>query len=343
MAGYRFRKGIPRIIVPDLIVLPRPVIRAGLPCRQGVQDLPAVTKVGAGHVWITRWLTEGPDLPYDMDWLWYAAILAVAASAKADHRIRFQTFAEVQRMATQLGAGNCGTYLRRRTVDAMRRLCQARFGWARADFGDGNTLASHQLTTQPIFRISSALAHALWPDGHPPGATVDLDATSLWVEPTMAHLVMTRDAPFHVPLDILQTLAKRQQMMSLALVLAAYAQAASKPLPLGRVALEILLARNFHMPATTVGGAHTQRQVERARKRILDAAAWLENACGLAGFPGAVRVWDPTQENVYGHAITKPVRETIKKRTMNKINEPGRPKERWVLFVARAKPPFVRS
>ena len=67
MAGYRFRKGIPRIIVPDLIVLPRPVIRAGLPCRQGVQDLPAVTKVGAGHVWITRWLTEGPDLPFDMD------------------------------------------------------------------------------------------------------------------------------------------------------------------------------------------------------------------------------------------------------------------------------------
>ncbi len=343
MAAFRFRKGIPRIIVPDLIVLPRPVIRAGLPCRQGVQDLPAVTKVGTGHAWVTRWLTAGTELPYDMDWLWYAAVLAVAANAKANHRIRFQSFAEVQRMATQLGAGNCGTYLRRRAVDAMRRLCQARFGWARADLGDGNTLASRQLTTEPIFRISSALAHALWPDGHPEGITIDPDATCLWVEPTMAHLVMTRDAPFHVPLDIFRPLAKRPQLMSLALVVAAYAQAASKPLPLARAAWETLLTRNFHVPSIPEDGAHTQRPVERARKRILDAAAWLENACGLADFPGAVRVWDPTQEDAYGHPIAQQGRKTIKERTVKKINDSGRPKERWVLWIARAKPPFVRS
>ena len=342
MTALQTRKGIQWVVVPDLIVLPRPVIRAGLPCRQGVKDLPAVTRVGAGHVWVTRWLTEGPDLPHDQDWLWYAAIIAVAAAAKADHRIRFQTLSKVQRLATQVGAGKCGTSLRRRTVDAIRRLCQAQFAWAKADLGDGNTLASRQLTTQPILRLSKALADALWPKGHPVGITIDLDTTDLWIEPTMVHLAMTRDAPFRVPLDIFQVLAKRPQLMSLALVIAAYAQAASRPLVLGRATWEILLARNFQMPTTPKGDSPRKRPLERARKRVLDAVAWLEHACCKGGCPGAVRIYDPIRENAYGHAIPQIKNRSIPERQEGNVREPGRPKERWLLAVAPAKQPFVR-
>ncbi len=343
MAALHSRKGIPRIVVPDLIGLPRPVIRAGLPCRHGVRDLPAVTRVGKKQVWVTRWMTDGLELPHGMDWLWYVAILAVATAAQANHRLRFQSLAEAQRLASQVGAGKCGTVLRKRMLDALRRLALARFGWAKAELGDGNMLASRQLMTEPILRISSALASVLWPDGYPAGAQIELDDSDLWLEPTVRHLAMALEAPFRVPTDIFRAMAGRPHLMSLALVIATYAQAASRPLVLGRTSWEIITNRLFQAPPRVKDAETISLPFGRVRERVLEAVAWLESACSQAGFAGAVKIFDPKVVNAYGYSVTRRTGQQIPERTEQKVNEPGRPRERWLLAISPAGPPFVRS
>jgi len=313
MAGLKVRKGIRRVEIPEQVVLPRPVVRAGLLNRQGQTDVPAITNVGSHDVWQTRWATTGEELPFERDWLWYAAILTICAGSKMKFQleVELQTVTEAQRLASGLGMGRKGGVMAYRTADAIKRLCQARFGWCRGETGEGNLNAARQLTVEPILRISSGLAAALWGKKLPVGILVVEDAR-LWVGPTIEHLALTRDMPFRVPKIIFSDLAKNPDHLSIGLWIAAYSQAATQKWPIGRNVWESLLTRTTDCPIT------------RVQQRVEAAAAHLNQACADAGFPNAVP-FDPNDQKVEF-----------------KPHLPGRPREKWGFRISPAAAPFIR-
>jgi len=317
MAGLKVRKGIRRVEIPDQVILPRPVVRAGLLCRQSQTDVPAVTNVGSHDVWQTRWATVGEELPFQRDWLWYAAILSICAGSKMKFQleVELQTVTEAQRLASGLGMGRTGGVMAYRTADAIKRLCQARFGWCRGETGDGNLNAARQLTVEPILRISSGLAAALWGGKLPVGILV-VEDVRLWVGPTVEHLVLTRDMPFRVPKTIFANLARNPDHLSIGLWIAAYSQAATQGWPVGRAVWESLVTRTTDCPIT------------RVQQRVEAAGAHLNQACEAAHFPDAVpfkRYVPPPPKMLEHHP-----------------HDPGRPRKQWAFKISPASAPFIR-
>lgn len=315
MAALRTRKGIPRIIVPEQLRIPRPIIRAGLLCRPACREVKAVVQVGKTAAWVTRWLTAGIELPYGQDWLFFLAIMTCYVKAPPSYLLVFQSVAEVHRLASQLGAGTTGGAMTRLASASMRRLCQASFGWQETSV-DLSALVCAQISTEPLVVISSGIAQALWGDSAwPIGIQVE-DDDRLWIRPSTFQLVMLRDVPFHIPRDVVRTMAGRMDHLSIGLAIAAYAQATQAGIPIGRRTLETLATRITGCPIT------------RVARRVDEATAQLLAACSAAGFTDALTARFTTNASAA--------------REKSHTGSPGRPRQRWSLFVWPARPPFAR-
>lgn len=204
----------------------------------------------------------------------------------------------------------------RLAASAIRRLCQARFGWYSAAWGNGNSLASQQMTTDPILRISSALAAALWGlSSWPIGLLVE-DDDRLWIAPTSLHSSLQHLHPFHIPKVLIRDMAARMDHLSIGLIAAAYAQATQDGYTVKRPTWDGLVTRLTTCPH------------DRVHRRVEEATAHFMATCDVNGYKNAITI--------------KYVPPTNAKRDHIGPYRPGRPKATWGFRISPARPPFVR-
>lgn len=316
MAALHTRLGIPRVQIARQITAPEPVIFAGLLCRRACLDVTALTEVAQDRVWLTRWTTAGVELPHRQDWLWYLAIMTCCAASTGPSPLYLQSRAETQRLATQLGAGTSGGAMTRLTADAVRRLCQCRFGWKLERAGNRNAVATSPLDTVPILCLSTGLAAALWGNEAWPRGIQAFEDSRLWIAPTVAHQELLRDYPFRFPVAVIRDLAARMDHLAIGLIIAGFAQATRKGIQVLRSTWESLVSRITTCP------------LDRVIRRVEEAAAHFMASCDRAGFEGGIRVrFQPAEA---------PTRDGSDR------YGPGRPSSRWGFFIEPAHLPFAK-
>lgn len=317
MAALQTRLGIPRVQMARQITAPEPVICAGLLCRRACLDVTALTEVAKDRVWLTRWTTAGVELPHGQDWLWYLAIMTCCGASTAPSPLYLQSRAETQRLATQLGAGTSGGAMTRLTANAVRRLCQCRFGCKLEDARNRHAMAASKLDTEPLLSLSTGMASALWGNVAWPVGIQAIEDSRLWIAPTLAHKELLQRHPIQFPLTIVRDLASRMDHLGIGLVIAGFAQGTREGIHVSRATWESLVSRITTCP------------LDRVIRRVEEAAAHFMASCDRAGFKGGIRVRFQTSE--------APTRDGS-----NQIG-PGRPQSRWGFFIEPAHLPFANA
>ena len=273
LAAHARRQTVEPIPPLQTVILPRPLVRTGMPTRKGLRETSAEVSVGTLTLWRSAWTTEGEELPRDSDWRWYAAITSRCLSFEALPRVELGSKEDLYRLGRELGGDVNGGHMAFRCAQSLTRLAQARFGWAEVP----KDAPAPALSMAPIIEMSSSLAWALWNEKCPRGVAIVMDE-SYWIGLSEQHHQILVRNQFRVPKKVFRRVAEHAPDLSISLWLATIAQSAQIPYRPKQDDVEAFVSRI------------TSRPSSKTHLALYSAVKALTEALETEGFIGAFKI-----------------------------------------------------